>query len=78
MQQSDDDLRAELLKTNVEYRALHDEHQECEERLDNIHQQSMLSEQDEIREKQIKLHKLALKDRMGSIVRNHRQTAVSA
>jgi uncharacterized protein YdcH (DUF465 family) len=38
----------------------------------------MLSQDDEIEEKRIKLHKLVLKDRMESILRSHRESRVSA
>ena len=73
-----DELREELLQTDEEFRRLYDEHQDCERRLTEINQKSLLSQDDEIEEKKIKLHKLALKDRMESIVRTHREARVSA
>jgi uncharacterized protein len=75
---SRDDVREELLQTDEEFRRLYDEHQEYERRLAEINHKSMLSQDDEIEEKRIKLHKLALKDRMESIVRSHRESRVSA
>jgi uncharacterized protein YdcH (DUF465 family) len=75
---SRDDVREELLQTDEEFRRLSEEHQEYERRLAEINHKSMLSQDDEIEEKRIKLHKLALKDRMESIARSHRESRVSA
>ena len=73
-----DDLKTELIKTDNEFRRLHEEHQEYDRRLQEINQKSLLSQEDEIEEKKIKLHKLNLKDRMESLVRAHRESRVSA
>jgi uncharacterized protein YdcH (DUF465 family) len=73
-----DDLKAELIKTDDEFRRLHEEHQEYEKRLQEINQKSLLSQEDEIEEKKIKLHKLTLKDHMEQILRAHRESRVSA
>jgi uncharacterized protein YdcH (DUF465 family) len=69
-------LREELVQTDAEFRRLHAEHQECERRLLDIHQRGFLSQADEVQEKQIKLRKLALKDRMEQILRAHRDSRV--
>jgi uncharacterized protein YdcH (DUF465 family) len=73
-----DELKAELIKTDDEFRRLYEEHQTYERRLQEINQKSLLSQEDEIEEKKIKLHKLALKDHMEQILRAHRETRVSA
>ncbi|HET9213014.1 MAG TPA: DUF465 domain-containing protein [Thermoanaerobaculia bacterium] len=73
-----DELKAELIKTDDEFRRLYEEHQAYERRLQEINQKSLLSQEDEIEEKKIKLHKLALKDHMEQILRAHRETRVSA
>ena len=73
-----DDLKAELIKTDDDFRRLFEEHQEYERRLQAIHQKTLLSQDDEMEEKKIKLHKLALKDRMEQILRAHRESHVSA
>jgi uncharacterized protein len=73
-----DDLKAELIKTDDEFRRLYEEHQAYERRLQEINQKSLLSQEDEIEEKKIKLHKLALKDHMEQILRAHRETRVTA
>jgi uncharacterized protein YdcH (DUF465 family) len=77
MPNSDDGLRKELLETDEEYRRLHEEHQNYERRLDEIRHKSLLSPEDEYEAKQIKLHKLGLKDRMEMILRLHREGATA-
>ncbi|MEA2600203.1 MAG: hypothetical protein QOF89_1195 [Acidobacteriota bacterium] len=74
---SHDDLKAELIKTDDDFRRLYEEHQEYERRLHDINQKTLLSEDDEIEEKKIKLHKLALKDKMEHLLRMHRESRVS-
>lgn len=73
-----DTLVRELLETDDEFRKLHAEHQECENRLEALQHMSLLSQDDEIEEKKLKVHKLALKDRMEQIVRQHESAAVTA
>jgi uncharacterized protein YdcH (DUF465 family) len=73
-----DELKAELLKTDDEFRRLYEEHQQYEKRLNEINQKSLLSQEDETEEKKIKLHKLTLKDHMEQILRAHRESRVSA
>jgi uncharacterized protein YdcH (DUF465 family) len=67
-----DAVRQELLRTNDDFRRLHEEHQECEERLRQLVHKSLPSQEDEAEEKRLKIHKLALKDRMEALVREHR------
>jgi uncharacterized protein YdcH (DUF465 family) len=74
----EDPLKRELFETDNEFRALYERHQELERRLEILSVQSLLSEEDELEEKQIKQKKLFLKDRMEAIVRSHRATQVSA
>jgi uncharacterized protein YdcH (DUF465 family) len=69
-------LKEELLQTDTEFRRLFDEHQEYERRLQDIYGKSMFSQEDEIEEKQIKRHKLQLKDRMEEILRQHSESRV--
>lgn len=73
-----DDLKQELIRTDDEFRRLHEEHQEYERRLADLGHKSMFSEEDEVEEKRIKLHKLVLKDRMEALLRSHRESHVSA
>lgn len=73
-----DPLKDELLAQDPTFRLLWDEHQDCERRLNEILGKSMPSQEDEHQEKQIKLHKLVLKDRMEAMLRHHREARVSA
>jgi uncharacterized protein YdcH (DUF465 family) len=73
-----DDLKAELIQTDDDFRRLYEEHQECERRLQEINQKTLLSQDDEMEEKRIKLHKLMLKDQMEQLLRLHRESRVSA
>lgn len=75
---SRDALKEELIQTDDEFRRLHSEHQECERRLQDIYQKSFPSQEDEIQEKQLKLRKLQLKDRMEQILRSHFESRVPA
>lgn len=61
-------LKEELLKTDDQFRRLYEEHQAFERRLEELSQSTVLSEQDEIEEKQIKRQKLLLKDRMALLL----------
>jgi uncharacterized protein YdcH (DUF465 family) len=70
-----DSVKEELLQTDDEFRRLHEDHQECERRLIELRQGSLLSQEDEIQLKRIKLHKLMLKDRMEEILRTRRETS---
>lgn len=65
-------VKQELLRTNDDFRRLYEEHQECEERLTHLVHKSLPSQEDEAEEKRLKIHKLALKDRMEAFVREHR------
>ena len=75
---SDDGLKKELLETDEEFRRLYEEHQNYERRLDEIHGRSFVSPEDEHEVKQIKLHKLSLKDRMAHILRLHKEQRATA
>ena len=73
-----DELKAELIQTDEQFRRLYEEHREYERRLSELNQKTLLSQDDEFEEKKIKLHKLALKDRMEEILRAHSEARVSA
>lgn len=66
-----DTLVHELLSNDPAFRQLHQEHQECERRLEELQHRSLLSQEDEVEEKKIKVHKLALKDRMEFYLRQY-------
>lgn len=66
--QDHDAIAQQLLDSDAEFRQLHEEHQDYERRLGEIAQKSFPSQEDEIAEKKIKLHKLALKDQMERMI----------
>ena len=73
-----DALKQELMQSHEEYRRLAQEHQDFERRLQQLTQKTLLSQDEEILEKQIKIQKLKLKDRMEEILRAQRESRVSA
>jgi len=72
-----DAIQEELVHTDEGFRRLYEEHQECERRLAEITQKSLLSQEDEMEEKRLKRQKLSLKDRMAELLRQHREAEVS-
>jgi uncharacterized protein YdcH (DUF465 family) len=72
-----DALKEEMLATDDEFRRLHAEHGQCEQRLAELATKSLLSQDDESEEKQIKRHKLTLKDRMAALMRAHEMARVA-
>lgn len=68
----------ELLETDPAFRHLHDEHLDCKRRIEELNHRSLLSQDDEVEEKRIKLHKLSLKDQMEAAVRNAAAARVPA
>jgi uncharacterized protein YdcH (DUF465 family) len=58
--------------SDPEFRRLHDEHHDHEQRLQALAGKSHLSEEEELEEKRLKKEKLLLKDRMEAIARLHR------
>ncbi len=74
----DQSVTQELLETDDEFGRLYAEHRDCERRLEDLQHGSSLSQEDELAAKQIKRHKLFLKDRMEQIAREHRVTTPAA
>jgi uncharacterized protein YdcH (DUF465 family) len=67
------DLRALLLQTDAEFHRLATQHHELEDRLHELTAKPYLSEPEQVEETTLKKRKLALKDRMETIMRQHRQ-----
>lgn len=68
-------LKELLLKENAEFRKLHEEHQRHEKRLAVLGKKTYLSEDERLEEKELKKKKLALKDRMYTIMRDFHKTS---
>ena len=77
MPQIEEGLKQELLADDPEFKALYDDHQGAKRRLQELAQESFLSEEDELEIKQLKRHKLFLKDRMAAIERDRQASQVS-
>jgi uncharacterized protein YdcH (DUF465 family) len=74
MNEQSQDSREQLLQTNDELHQLAVQHHELEDRLHELSERHYLSEPEQVEEVTLKKRKLALKDRMESILR-HSQTA---
>ncbi len=73
-----DPVKESLISSDDTFRQLYEEHQEYKQRLEAIRQKSLLSQEDEIEMKRIKIHKLSLKDRMEILMRQHTAGRISA
>lgn len=73
MEVKEEELIRSLIDTDPELRQRYEEHQQLKERLEQLRQQSHLTEQEELEEKRIQKQKLAGKDRIMQILARHRQ-----
>lgn len=64
-------VRSSLLERDDEFRKLVAEHHTLDEQLRHLSSAAYLSDQQQVEETILKKHKLALKDRIESIVRRH-------
>jgi hypothetical protein len=67
-----EDLKHLLIETNDEYRELASKHHSLDDRLLELEAKYYLSDSEQFEEISLKKRKLQLKDRMESIVREHR------
>jgi uncharacterized protein YdcH (DUF465 family) len=72
-----DDIKAHLMQSNEEFRALFEKHSEYAKLIDEIESKAHLTEQDEIEEHRLKKLKLHLKDQMQEMINRHRSTAAA-
>ena len=72
MNEQSQDLKAMLLQTDSEFHQLASQHHELDDRLHELTLKPYLSEPEQVEEVTLKKRKLALKDRMESILRQHR------
>jgi uncharacterized protein YdcH (DUF465 family) len=75
---SSDPVRAVLLENHDEFRQLVSEHHRLDERIQQLSSLSYLTDQQQFEEVSLKKRKLALKDRIESIVRQHHATSPAA
>ena len=67
----DDPVRAVLLENHDEFRQLVSEHHQLDERIHQLSSLAYLTDQQQFEEVSLKKKKLALKDRIQSILRAH-------
>ena len=70
---SESELRDRLLRTNMEYKRLADEHKSYSEQLEALNSHPYLSEEEKIQEITLKKKKLLLKDQMYSLLQRFRK-----
>ena len=73
-----DEIKNQLIQTDLEFRRLYQEHQNRERRLDELTRQSMASPEAELALKTIKIQKLRLKDQMEEKIQHQLHRAPSA
>lgn len=74
---SQEELKAYLIQSNEEFRALAEKHAEYARLIDEIESKSHLTEEDEIEEHRLKKLKLHLKDLMQQHMNRHRASQVA-
>ena len=67
----DDPVRTVLLESHEEFRQLVSEHHQLDERIQQLSSLAYLTDQQQFEETSLKKKKLALKDRIQSILREH-------
>ena len=68
------ELREIMLRENEEFKKLHIQHQKLEKELEKFKDKSFLTENEKLKEKELKKKKLALKDRMYYLMREYRKS----
>ncbi len=71
MPESSDAVKEALLEENEEFQRLAKKHQELEERLTFLSGKIFLSDEEKVEEVTLKKKKLALKDKMAALIRQH-------
>ncbi|MBV8069709.1 MAG: DUF465 domain-containing protein [Acidobacteriaceae bacterium] len=72
----DAELKAHLLATNEQFRALAEQHAQLKSKIQAIESHGLLSSEDELEEQRLKKLKLRLKDQMNAILEQHKHASV--
>ncbi len=73
-----EEIRDRVIQTNEQFRRLAEQHSTFEAELSQLSQKPYLTEQDQLRQIELKKRKLHVKDEMERILRNYRRGAESA
>jgi uncharacterized protein YdcH (DUF465 family) len=71
METSVSDIKELLLRESEEFQQLSRRHQELDERLSALTAKFLLSDEEKVEEVTLKKKKLAIKDRMATMIRSH-------
>ena len=74
MEKKDEELIANLVGTNPELKQLMDEHQELAEKIDDLSKRPYLSTEESMERKRLQKKKLAGRDKIESILAEHRKS----
>ena len=66
-------LKELLLRENDDFRKLHEEHQACEKRLEDLLGKTFLTDKEKLEERELKKRKLAIKDKMYLMMAEYRK-----
>jgi uncharacterized protein YdcH (DUF465 family) len=77
MENTQEDLKAHLMKTNEDFRRLAEQHSQYHQQLEALEAKAHLTPQDEIEEHRLKKLKLHLKDQMNQILNRYRAQNVA-
>ena len=77
MEQLNEELKAHLMATDQQFRALAEEHSRFHKQLEAIEAQEHLTLEDEAEENRLKKQKLRLKDEMNAIMSRYRAQKVA-
>ncbi len=73
----DEELKAHLLATNEQFRALNEQHAQLKHQIEEIESKPHVTEADELEEQRLKKLKLRLKDQMNGILAQYRHAHVT-
>ena len=68
------ELKELLIKENEEFKEVYERHQECEKELAQLKKKDFQTDQDRLKERELKKKKLALKDKMYVIMTNYKKS----
>jgi uncharacterized protein YdcH (DUF465 family) len=72
-----DELKAHLMATSDEFRALASQHSQFHKRLEELEAKHHLTDEEQVEEVRLKKQKLRLKDQMNAVLAHHRAQHVA-